>query len=119
MRVLSGSIEKPVVHFEAPPRDKLEHELKAFLDWFNQPPKDLDELIRAGIAHLWLVTLHPFDDGNGRVTRAVTDRALAQAEQQSIRFYSLSAAIMDRRKEYYTQLENAQKGDLDITPWLS
>ena len=119
MRVLSGSIEKPVVHFEAPLRDKLEPELKAFLDWFNQPPKDLDELIRAGIAHLWLVTLHPFDDGNGRVTRAVTDRALAQAEQQSIRFYSLSAAIMDRRKEYYTQLENAQKGDLDITPWLS
>ncbi len=74
--------------------------------------------MRAGIAHLWLVTLHPFDDGNGRITRAVTDRALAQAEQQSIRFYSLSAAIMERRKEYYAQLEKAQKGDMDITPWL-
>ena len=118
MRVLSGSIEKPVVHFEAPPRDRLEPELNAFLDWFNNPPKDLDMIIRAGIAHLWLVTLHPFDDGNGRITRAVTDRALAQAEQQSIRFYSLSAAIMERRKEYYSQLEKAQKGELDITPWL-
>jgi Fic family protein len=75
--------------------------------------------LRAGIAHLWLVTLHPFDDGNGRVTRAVTDRALAQAEQQSIRFYSLSSAIMGRRKEYYVQLEQTQKGELDITPWLS
>jgi len=75
-------------------------------------------LLRAAIAHLWLVTLHPFDDGNGRVTRAVTDRALAQAEHNSIRFYSLSAAIMARRKEYYEQLELAQKGDLDVTPWL-
>lgn len=119
MRVVSGRIENPTVHFEAPPRDRLEPELNAFIKWFNQPPNDLDELIRAGIAHLWLVTLHPFDDGNGRITRAVTDRALAQAEHQSIRFYSLSAAIMERRKEYYEQLEQAQKGDLDITPWLS
>ncbi|MGB5395715.1 MAG: Fic family protein [Gammaproteobacteria bacterium] len=118
MRVLSGRIEKPVLHFEAPPRDRLELELNAFLDWFNRPPKDLDAILRAGIAHLWLVTLHPFDDGNGRITRAITDRALAQAEQQSIRFYSLSAAIMERRKEYYAQLEKAQKGDMDITPWL-
>ena len=118
MRVVSGRIENPTVHFEAPPRDRLGAELAEFTRWFNQPPKDLDELIRAGIAHLWLVTLHPFDDGNGRIARAVTDRALAQAEHQSIRFYSLSAAIMERRKKYYEQLEQTQKGDLDITPWL-
>lgn len=119
MQVISGRMDKPTVHFEAPPGDKLEKELNDFLNWFNQPPKSLDGLLRAGISHLWLVTLHPFDDGNGRVTRAVTDRALAQAEQQSIRFYSLSAAIMERRKEYYKQLEQAQKGELDITPWLN
>jgi Fic family protein len=119
MQVVSGTIEKPIVHFEAPPGDRLKPELEAFINWFNKPPKDLDVLIRAGIAHLWLVTLHPFDDGNGRITRAVTDRALAQAEHNSIRFYSLSAAIMERRKEYYEQLERTQKGDLDITPWLT
>ena len=119
MQVVSGRVDRPTVHFEAPPRDQLEQQLAEFLKWFNQPPKALDGLLRAGIAHLWLVTLHPFDDGNGRVTRAVTDRALAQAEQQSIRFYSLSAAIMERRKEYYLQLEQSQKGELDITPWLS
>ena len=119
MRVVSGRIENPTVHFEALPRDKLDSELETFIKWFNQSPNDLDELVRAGIAHLWLVTLHPFDDGNGRITRAVTDRALAQAEHQNIRFYSLSAAIMERRKEYYEQLEQTQKGDLDITPWLN
>jgi len=119
MQVVSGRVDRPTVHFEAPPRDQLEQELAEFLKWFNQPLKAPDGLLRAGIAHLWLVTLHPFDDGNGRVARAVTDRALAQAEQQSIRFYSLSAAIMERRKEYYEQLEKTQKGGLDITPWLS
>jgi len=118
MQVISGRIDRRKVHFEAPPRDRLEAELNDFLDWFNQPPAGLDPLLRAGIAHLWLVTLHPFDDGNGRVTRAVTDRALAQAEQQSIRFYSLSTAIMARRQDYYDRLEQAQKGDLDITEWL-
>lgn len=119
MQVVSGRVDQPTVHFEAPPRDRLEKELNEFLSWFNQPPEMLDGLLRAGIAHLWLITLHPFDDGNGRVTRAVTDRALAQAEQQSIRFYSLSAAIMERRNEYYRELEQAQKGELDITRWLS
>lgn len=119
MQVVSGPLGKQTVHFEAPPRQCLEAELQRFIDWFNQPPPQLDTLLRAGIAHLWLITLHPFDDGNGRVTRALTDRALAQAEQSSIRFYSLSAAIMARRNEYYDQLEQTQKGDLDITPWLS
>lgn len=118
MQVVSGRMDKPTIHFEAPPRTRLEGELKRFLRWFNSPPKDLNPILRAGIAHLWLITLHPFDDGNGRVTRAVTDRALAQAENNSIRYYSLSAAIMARRNEYYEQLELAQKGSLDITQWL-
>ena len=118
MQVVSGRMDRPHVHFEAPPRQGLEQQLEAFLDWFNQPPTDLDPLLRAAIAHLWLVTLHPFDDGNGRVARAVTDRALAQAERQSIRFYSLSEAIMARREAYYDQLERTQKGSLDVTAWL-
>jgi len=118
MQVVSGRVGRQQVHFEAPPRQRLEQELSVFIDWFNSPPKDLDLVVRAGVAHLWLVTLHPFDDGNGRVTRAVTDRALAQAEQQSVRFYSLSAAIMARRQEYYDYLEQTQKGDLNITSWL-
>lgn len=118
MQVVSGRIDRPTVHFKAPPRGRLEAELDAFLAWFNQPSKNLDPLIRVGIVHLWLVTLHPFDDGNGRLTRAVTDRALAQAERQSVRFYSLSAAIMARREAYYAHLESAQKGGLDITSWL-
>lgn len=118
MQVVSGRMDKPTVHFEAPPRTILEKELKRFLDWFNNPTKNLNPLLRAGIAHLWLITLHPFDDGNGRVTRAMTDRALAQAENNSIRYYSLSAAIMARRGEYYEQLERAQKGTLEITEWL-
>ena len=118
MQVISGRLDNPTVHFEAPPRQGLDDELQRFTQWFNQPPAEGDALLRAGIAHLWLITLHPFDDGNGRVTRAVTDRSLAQAEHNSIRFYSLSAAIMARRKEYYEQLEQAQKGDLDVTAWL-
>ena len=119
MQVVSGQLDRPNVHFEAPPHETLEAELQRFIHWFNHPTKGLDMLLRAGIAHLWLVTLHPFDDGNGRVTRALTDRALAQAEHSSIRYYSHSAAIMARRSEYYQMLEQTQKGSLDITPWLS
>lgn len=119
MQVVSGRINQPRVHFEAPPGKCLKAELADFVYWFNHPPARLDPLLRAGIAHLWLLTLHPFDDGNGRVTRAVTDRALAQAEHQSVRFYSLSAAIMDRRQAYYDHLEQAQSGSLDITRWLA
>ena len=119
MQVVSGRVDRPNIHFEAPPRAELDAELDHFIQWFNSPPSGLDELLRAGIAHLWLITLHPFDDGNGRVARAATDRALAQAEGQSIRFYSLSAAIMARRSDYYAQLEQSQRGDLDITPWLA
>jgi len=119
MQVVSGRVDRPRVHFEAPPRARLEAELYAFFEWFNNPPAGLDSLLRAGIAHLWLITLHPFDDGNGRVARAVTDRALAQAEQVSVRFYSLSAAIMARRQAYYDHLERSQRGGLDITEWLA
>jgi Fic family protein len=119
MQVVSGRVDRPTIHFEAPPRKNLDAELDRFLEWFNQPPAGLDDLIRAGIAHLWLITLHPFDDGNGRLTRAVTDRALAKAERHSVRFYSLSAAIMARRNAYYEHLENTQKGSLDITTWLN
>jgi len=119
MQVVSGRLDRPRVHFEAPPREGLEAGLTLFIEWFNNPPSGLDPLLRAGIAHLWLITLHPFDDGNGRVARAVTDRALAQAEQRSVRFYSLSAAIMARRKAYYDHLEQTQRGELDITRWLS
>lgn len=118
MQVVSGRVDRPVIHFEAPPRDGLEPELERFVQWFDHPPAGLDPILRAGIAHLWLITLHPFDDGNGRVARAVTDRALAQAEQTTIRFCSLSAAIMARRNEYYDQLEATQKGSLEITAWL-
>ncbi|WP_409522852.1 Fic family protein [Nitrincola sp. MINF-07-Sa-05] len=119
MQVVSGRLDRPKVHFEAPPRHGLDNEVNAFIEWFNHPPAGLDSLLRAGIAHLWLITLHPFDDGNGRVTRAVTDRALAQAERQSVRFYSLSAAIMARRHAYYDHLEQVQSGGLDITRWLA
>lgn len=119
MHVMSGRLDRPTIHFTAPPRDGLEQQLQQFLDWFNQPPATLDGLLRAGLAHLWLLTLHPFLDGNGRITRALTDRALAQAEQQSVRFYALSEAIMRQRSSYYQELERAQKGTLDVTRWLA
>jgi Fic family protein len=120
MRVVSGRIDRPVVHFEAPPRDGLEKQLSGFFDWFNRSRADttLDPLLRAGIAHFWFVTLHPFDDGNGRLTRAITDLALAQAEDQAIRFYAMSASILASRQGYYQILEASQRGDLDITAWL-
>lgn len=121
MQVVSGRIDRPKVHFEAPPRQGLEAQLLAFLTWFAESAQDpgLDPLIRAGIAHFWFVTLHPFDDGNGRLTRAITDLALAQAEQQAIRFYAMSASILEDRRGYYEVLENSQKDGLDITLWLT
>ena len=119
MQVVSGRIDRPTVHFEAPPRKVLDAELQRFVQWFNYPPAELDPYLRSGITHLWLITLHPFDDGNGRVTRALTDQALAQAESTSVRYYSHSAAIMARRNEYYDILQKSQRSSLDITPWLS
>lgn len=121
MQVISGRLDKPTVHFEAPPRIGLEDQLTGFLDWFanSQSSVELDPLLRAGIAHFWFVTLHPFDDGNGRLTRALTDLALAQGERQAIRFYAMSASILEDRAGYYRILENSQKGGMDITHWLA
>jgi Fic family protein len=120
MQVVSGRIDRPVVHFEAPTREGLEQQVEAFLDWFALSRADatLDPLLRAGIAHFWFVTLHPFEDGNGRLARAITDLALAQAEHQAIRFYAMSASILDDRAHYYHVLESSQKAALDITHWL-
>lgn len=120
MQVVSGRIDRPTVHFEAPPRQGLEAQLDAFFHWFSSSREEagLDPLLRAGIAHFWFVTLHPFDDGNGRLTRAITDLALAQAENQAIRFYAMSASILADRQGYYHILERSQKDGLDITLWL-
>lgn len=120
MQVVSGRIDRPTVHFEAPPREGLEEQLEQFLQWFeaSQHQTALDPMLRAGIAHFWFVTLHPFDDGNGRLTRTITDLALAQGEAQAIRFYAMSASILDDRSGYYRVLESSQKASLDITEWL-
>ena len=120
MRVISGRVGKETVHFEAPPSHTINQEVERFLHWFNQPIEQLgmDGLIRAGVAHLWFITIHPFEDGNGRITRALTDMALAQDEGQSMRLFSLSAQIHSQREAYYDILEQTQKGGLDITHWL-
>jgi Fic family protein len=121
MQVVSGPIGRETVHFEAPPREGLETELQQLIHWFNHPPSDLDGLIRAGITHLWFVTLHPYDDGNGRLARALTDRALAQLDAHAVCIHhalTLSAQIQEERESYYVQLERCQKGSLEITEWL-
>ncbi len=118
MRIVSGAAGRERVHYEAPPHDRLAAEMRAFLEWFNKPPAGLDGLIRAGIAHAWFEVVHPFEDGNGRVGRALLDMTLAQDEQRSTRLYSLSARFMDVRDEYYAALERTSSGPLDITPWL-
>lgn len=120
MQVVSGRLDYPTVHFEAPPREGLEERLDAFITWFNNSLANtlLDPLLRAGITHLWFITLHPFDDGNGRITRTLTDLALAQMDQQSIRLYAMSPVILNKRKSYYEILEQSQKNDSNITNWL-
>jgi len=120
MQVVSGRLDKPTIHYEAPPRLGLEQQLDTFLAWFatSQKQDGLDPLLRAGIAHFWFITLHPFDDGNGRLTRTLTDLALAQGEAQAIRFYAMSASILDDRSSYYRVLETSQKSSMDITEWL-
>lgn len=121
MQVVSGRLDRPTVHFEAPPRLGLEQQIERFLSWFeaSRDQVSLDPLLRAGIAHFWFVTLHPFDDGNGRLTRTITDLALAQGEAQAIRFYAMSASILEDRAGYYRILESSQKATLDITEWLT
>jgi Fic family protein len=117
MQVRSGPAGRERVHFQAPPADRVETEMAAFLEWFNAPPK-LDGIVCAALAHLWFVTIHPFDDGNGRIARALADMTLARAENSGVRFYSLSSQIRRERPEYYASLEQAQKGDLDVTARL-
>jgi len=119
MRVVSGRIGRERVHFEAPPRSRLDAELEGFLAWFGSPPPDVDGLMRAGLAHLWFVTLHPFEDGNGRLARAITDMALAQDERQPMRAFSLSSQILREREAYYAILERTQRGRVDVTDWLA
>jgi len=118
MQVVSGPIGKETVHFEAPHAERLDKEMNAFLNWF-QKEGDLDPVIKAGIAHFWFVTIHPFEDGNGRIARAIGDMALARADSTHNRFYSLSDQIESERKTYYQQLEKQQHATPDITPWLS
>lgn len=117
MQVTSGAMGREIVHFEAPVADKVPYQMNLFLNWFNSD-QSLDPVLKAAFAHLWFVTIHPFDDGNGRITRAITDMQLARADQSKKRFYSMSAQIQIERKTYYSILEKTQKGDLDITDWL-
>jgi len=118
MQVVSGPVGRRRVHFEAPPAVHLETETSRFLDWINRA-SDEPPLIKAGLGHLWFVTLHPFDDGNGRIARAIGDLLLARADGSPQRFYSMSAQIQRERKAYYDILEHTQKGTLDVTAWLA
>jgi Fic/DOC family len=117
MQVDSGPIGKEHVHYESPAAVRLSKEMSVFLDWFNRPP-DMDEVLKSGIAHPWFVTLHPFDDGNGRIARAIADMLLARSEKSPQRFYSMSEQIRQERNAYYDTLEQTQKGTMDITRWL-
>lgn len=117
MQVVSGALGKERVHFEAPVAERLEKEMTLFLAWFNRPTS-LDSILKAAIAHLWFLTIHPFDDGNGRIARAIADLQLSRSDQTNQRFYSMSAQILKERNAYYDHLEKTQQGTLDITPWL-
>ncbi|PHR60672.1 MAG: cell filamentation protein Fic [Robiginitomaculum sp.] len=117
MQVVSGATGREQVHFQAPPASDLDQEMKTFLYWFNQKP-DIDLVIKSAVAHLWFVTVHPFEDGNGRIARALADLMLARSEQSAQRFYSMSTQIRLERKAYYNILESTQKGTLDITDWI-
>ncbi|MBU6197035.1 MAG: Fic family protein [Cyanobacteria bacterium REEB446] len=118
MQVVSGPIGKEKVHFEAPSADRLKKEMREFLAWFDNGD-ETDPVIKAGIAHLWFATIHPFEDGNGRIARAIGDMALARADGTQNRFYSLSSQIEAERKQYYDELEKQQRATPDITDWLS
>ena len=118
MQVVSGPIGRERVHYVAPPAERLDGEMASFLSWCNNE-SDLDMVVKAGLAHLWFVTVHPFDDGNGRIARAIADMMLARSEGVSQRFYSMSSQIQLERNDYYNRLEATQKGDLDVTEWLN
>ena len=117
MQIVSGPISRETIHFEAPTAARIESEMTTFLAWFDSE-QTIDPILKAGLAHLWFVTIHPFEDGNGRIARAIADMALARADNLSERFYSMSAQIELERKEYYTQLERQQRGTVDVTAWL-
>lgn len=117
MQVVSGPIGRENVHFEAPAAEKLDGEMTAFLDWLNTAD-GCDPVLKAGVAHFWFVTIHPFEDGNGRIGRAIADLMLARADGMAERFYSMSAQIEAECKMYYFHLESGQRGGLDITDWL-
>ena len=117
MQVVSGPMGKEKIHYQAPGAHLLNEQITVFLDWLNDT-KQLDMVLKAAIVHLWFVTLHPFEDGNGRIARTITDMFLARSDNQSIRFYSMSAQIKKERNKYYKTLEKTQKGDLDITGWI-
>ena len=117
MRVVSGPFGRERVHYTAPPATRVAMEMDAFLAWFNAPPT-IDPVIKAALAHLWFVTVHPFEDGNGRIARVIADLALARSEGSSQRFYSMSAHIRVQRNAYYDQLERTQKGGSDVTVWI-
>lgn len=117
MQVVSGSLGREKIHFQAPEADALGEEMDKFLNWFNQEMK-IDPVLKAAIAHLWFVTVHPFDDGNGRIARTIADMQLARADRSPQRFYSMSAQIEREKNNYYNMLEETQKGTVDITNWL-
>jgi len=116
MQVVSGPVGRERVHYEAPPAEKVASEMSAFFDWFNSEKGGPDALLKAALSHFWFVAIHPFDDGNGRIARAIADLALARSEGSSQRFYSMSAQIRRERREYYAILERTQT--LDVTPWM-
>jgi Fic family protein len=118
MQVVSGPMGRERVHYEAPAAARLDGEMTAFIEWFNGASAPLDPVLKAAVAHLWFVTIHPFEDGNGRIARAIADMMLARSEGSPQRFYSMSAQIRLERKDYYAILERTQKGGLDITTWL-
>lgn len=117
MQVVSGPIGREKIHFEAPSHDRLKSEMSVFLKWLNSPP-EIDLVLKSALAHFWFVTIHPFEDGNGRIARAIADMMLARSENTAQRFYSMSAQIQQERNAYYDVLEKSQKGTLDITRWL-
>lgn len=118
MQVVSGALGKQKVHYEAPDNKDVPQMMADFLVWANASQNDIDPLVKAAVAHLWFVTIHPFDDGNGRLCRTITEMFFSRADHTSHRYYSLSTELLNNRKDYYAQLEKAQKGGLDVTEWI-
>lgn len=118
MQIVSGAVGHRKVHYEAPPPEQLKEEMTLFLQWFGKSRGQMDGILRAGLAHLWFLAIHPFEDGNGRIARTLSDMVLAQDDGRPMRFYSISQQVMADREEYYNILEHTQKGNGEITSWL-